>query len=381
MAPSSSSSPAQKIAAVNGFITKRTDAPRLPSLPSSRSPSPPPKKYRSMADIMAVAKYAVVRGDDYSDAECQCCGTGERDDELLLCDKCDRGYHMTCLRPVVVRVPIGHWFCPSCSVQKPVKSFSQKKIVDFFGIQKCSASDKYAPQPDTKRRRRRSVSLVLQKKRRRLVPYTPADDHSRRLAQMRSLATALTALGMVFCDDLIYQQDMAPRSANQAKFEKGGMQVLCKEDIGTVEYCREMASRGECPPLMVVHDSHEGYTVHADGPIKDMTFIAEYTGDVDYIKKREHDDCDSLMTLLSATDPSKSLVICPDKRGNIARFISGINNHTVDGRKRQNLKCVRYNVNGESRVLLVATRDIAVGERLYYDYNGYEHEYPTQHFV
>lgn len=52
-----------------------------------------------------------------------------------------------------------------------------------------------------------------------------------------------------------------------------------------------------------------------------------------------------------------------------------------EGRKKQNCKCVRYSVNGECRVFLVATRDIAQGERLYYDYNGYEHEYPTHHFV
>lgn len=52
-----------------------------------------------------------------------------------------------------------------------------------------------------------------------------------------------------------------------------------------------------------------------------------------------------------------------------------------EGKKKQNCKCVRYSVNDECRVLLVATRDIAKGERLYYDYNGYEHEYPTEHFV
>ena len=70
------------------------------------------------------------------------------------------------------------------------------------------------------------------------------------------------------------------------------------------------------------------YTVEADGPIKDLTWITKYIGDVDYIKNREHDDCDSMMTLLLASNPSKSLVICPDKRGNIARFINGINNFT-----------------------------------------------------
>lgn len=52
-----------------------------------------------------------------------------------------------------------------------------------------------------------------------------------------------------------------------------------------------------------------------------------------------------------------------------------------ESKKKQNLKCVRYDVNGECCVLLVATRDIAKGERLYYDYNGYEHEYPTHHFI
>jgi hypothetical protein len=58
-----------------------------------------------------------------------------------------------------------------------------------------------------------------------------------------------------------------------------------------------------------------------------MTLIAEYTGDVDYMFNRMTDDSDNLMGLLFPYDSSKELVICPDKRGNIARFISGINNH------------------------------------------------------
>lgn len=70
------------------------------------------------------------------------------------------------------------------------------------------------------------------------------------------------------------------------------------------------------------------FTVQADRFIKDLTIITEYTGDVDFLSNREHDDGDSMMTLLLAKDPSKSLVICPDKRSNIARFINGINNHT-----------------------------------------------------
>ncbi|XP_039063131.1 probable Histone-lysine N-methyltransferase ATXR5 [Hibiscus syriacus] len=359
---------------------RRTEAPRR--LPS---PSSPPRKLRPISEILKRAKYAVVERAEYSDIFCEQCGSGERPEELLLCDKCDKGFHMKCLRPIVVRIPIGSWLCPKCSGQKPIRRFSQKKIIDFFKIQKTGDGKKKCSRIKvkkyTRKRRRRSVSLVLLKKRRRLLPFIPSEDPNQRLRQMGTLASALTAMQMKFSDELTYSSSMAPRSANQAKFEDGGMQVLSKEDMETLELCRAMSRRGECPPFIVVFDSCEGYTVETDAQIKDMTFIAEYTGDVDYIRNRENDDCDSMMTLLLATNPCESLVICPDKRGNIARFINGINNHTPEGKKKQNCKCVRYGVNGECRVLLVATRDIAKGERLYYDYNGYEHEYPTHHFV
>ncbi|KAK4754192.1 hypothetical protein SAY87_002296 [Trapa incisa] len=354
--------------------------------PCMMSPSSvPQKKRKSMTEILAVAKYAVVERDDYNNVNCEKCGSGDQSDEILLCDKCDKGFHMKCLRPIVVRVPFGSWFCPECCGQRRVRRFPQNKVLEFFRIQKsCETWDtkdgSLSPQ-DSRKRRRRWAPPVFQKKRRRLLPFIPHKDHDRRLQEMSSLASALTASKMEFCDDLYYSQALAPRSANQAKFEKGGIQVLPREDIETFEQCRAMCKTGIFPPLVVRYDSCEGLTVEADAPIKDMTFITEYTGDVDFLDNRNNDDCDGIMTLLLANDPSKSLVICPDKRGNIARFINGINNHSIDGKKKQNCKCVRYNVNGECRVLIVATRDIAEGERLYYDYNGHEDAYPTHHFI
>ncbi|XP_057471060.1 histone-lysine N-methyltransferase ATXR6 [Actinidia eriantha] len=319
---------------------------------------------------------------DYSDTCCELCGSGEYPSELLLCDKCDRGFHLFCLRPILVSVPKGSWFCSYCSDHKKPKSFPfvQTKIVDFFRIQRSSEPTQKLS-PDSRKRRKRTCSLLVSKKRRKLLPFNPSEDPTRRLEQMASLASALTASGADFSNELTYMPGMAPRSANSSDLEQGGMQVLPKEDLATLYLCKNMMERGECPPLMVVFDPREGFTVEADRFIKDLTIITEYVGDVDYLKNRENDDGDSMMTLLYAADPSKSLVVCPDKRSNIARFINGINNHTPDGRKKQNLKCVRFDVNGESRVLLVANRDIPKGERLYYDYNGYEHEYPTEHFV
>ncbi|XP_041009843.1 histone-lysine N-methyltransferase ATXR6 [Juglans microcarpa x Juglans regia] len=314
---------------------------------------------------------------------CEECGSGDFPAKLLLCDKCDQGYHLFCLRPILVSVPKGSWFCPACSKhQIKLNSFPlvQTKIVDFFRIQRSSDSTQKLSQ-DYRKKRKRAGSLVISKKKRRLLPFNPSEDPARRLEQMASLATALTATGTEFSNELTYMPGMAPRSANCAALEQGGMQVLSKEDTEALKLCKSMMERGEWPPLMVVFDPHEGFTVEADRFIKDLTIITEYVGDVDYLKNRENDDGDSMMTLLSAANPSKRLVICPDKHSNIARFINGINNHTPDGKKKQNLKCVRFDVNGECRVLLIANRDIPKGERLYYDYNGYEHEYPTEHFV
>ncbi|KAG5062626.1 hypothetical protein JHK85_003809 [Glycine max] len=289
------------------------------------------------------------------DVSCEECGGGHSPSKLILCDKCDRGYHLFCLRPILPSVPKGSWFCPSCSNHKP----------------------KY-----TRRKRKRGGGLVVSKKKRKLLAFVPSEDPNRRLEQMASLATALTTTKTEFSNQLTYMLGMAPRSANRPALERGGMQVvLSKEDTETLNLCKRMMERGEWPPLMVVFDPLEGFTVEADRSIKDLTIITEYVGDVDFLKNRENDDGDSIMTLLSASDPSRTLVICPDKRSNIARFINGINNHTPEGKKKQNLKCVRFDVGGECRVLLIANRDITKGERLYYDYNGDEHEYPTEHFV
>ncbi|KAL5199934.1 hypothetical protein ABZP36_021137 [Zizania latifolia] len=325
------------------------------------------------------ATRAVKVEEDDDDVRCEACGSGESAAELLLCDGCDRGLHIFCLRPILPRVPAGDWFCPSCAsppsrksqVTKMPKQFPlvQTKIVDFFKIQRGPAAAAESSE-GKKRKRKPTGSRVVSKKKRKLLPFNPSDDPAARLRQMASLATALTATGAVFSNELTYAPVMAPRSANRAALESGGMQVLPKEDAETLNLCKRMMETGEWPPLLVVYDPVEGFTVEADRFIKDLTIITEYVGDVDYLRNREHDDGDSMMTLLSAATPSKSLVICPDKRSNIARFINGINNHTPDGRKKQNLKCVRYDVDGECRVLLVANRDISKGERLYYDYNG-----------
>jgi hypothetical protein len=44
-------------------------------------------------------------------APCRICGLGNRFKDILLCDGCDKGYHMDCLRPQLRVAPVGAWYC------------------------------------------------------------------------------------------------------------------------------------------------------------------------------------------------------------------------------------------------------------------------------
>jgi bromodomain adjacent to zinc finger domain protein 1A len=35
-------------------------------------------------------------------------------EQTLLCDECNKGYHMYCLKPKMSTVPKGDWFCIKC---------------------------------------------------------------------------------------------------------------------------------------------------------------------------------------------------------------------------------------------------------------------------
>lgn len=53
---------------------------------------------------------------------CEVCHQCNREDRMLLCDGCDRGYHLECLTPPLDEVPIEEWFCPDCSQNNQTNS-------------------------------------------------------------------------------------------------------------------------------------------------------------------------------------------------------------------------------------------------------------------
>ena len=124
------------------------------------------------------------------------------------------------------------------------------------------------------------------------------------------------------------------------------------------------------PPLQIIHDPNVGFTTVALEDIKKHTVIAEYVGEVTTVEHTAGSSSDSLMFLLSTGDNSTSLMIDPTATGNIARFLSGINNRSNLSRKNANVRTRRFVIDGQCRVALFTSRKITAGETLHYDYNA-----------
>ena len=83
----------------------------------AKSPKAEEKKHNFGAGMEGVegmevnpAVYEAPRVDQL----CEMCAGGHHEDQMILCDKCDNGYHMYCLIPPLEGVPPGDWFCPNC---------------------------------------------------------------------------------------------------------------------------------------------------------------------------------------------------------------------------------------------------------------------------
>ncbi|XP_032515174.2 remodeling and spacing factor 1 isoform X1 [Danaus plexippus] len=75
-------------------------------------------------------KRARTLQENSSEGSCTRCGSGEQPEWILLCDRCDGGYHASCLKPVLLLVPEGDWFCPECSHMMLITEL-EKELVKY----------------------------------------------------------------------------------------------------------------------------------------------------------------------------------------------------------------------------------------------------------
>ncbi|XP_015763887.1 PREDICTED: bromodomain adjacent to zinc finger domain protein 1A-like [Acropora digitifera] len=60
-------------------------------------------------------------------ARCRLCKRKGDAEHMLLCDGCDRGHHMYCLKPPIKEVPEGHWFCSDCRPKETRRGERRKR--------------------------------------------------------------------------------------------------------------------------------------------------------------------------------------------------------------------------------------------------------------
>ena len=48
------------------------------------------------------------------DLPCKVCHLPNQPSKMLLCDRCNKGFHTFCLQPPLTSIPFGNWFCPAC---------------------------------------------------------------------------------------------------------------------------------------------------------------------------------------------------------------------------------------------------------------------------
>ena len=80
---------------------------------------------------LATLERAVMWSRSLMNVRCRICRRKGGDEYMLLCDGCDHGYHTYCLRPPLLSVPEGDWFCHDCSPVTPVKPRQRTQRVTF----------------------------------------------------------------------------------------------------------------------------------------------------------------------------------------------------------------------------------------------------------
>lgn len=69
---------------------------------------------RSVIPLQACLDACILWEKSVANVRCRICRRNKDDDSLLLCDGCNSGFHLYCLRPPLHSIPSGDWFCVSC---------------------------------------------------------------------------------------------------------------------------------------------------------------------------------------------------------------------------------------------------------------------------
>ena len=320
------------------------------------------------------------------------------------CEKCKNIFHQQCFRDKNLNQKEKKILCEKCE-KKISNELRSKKISDYFKSKKLIGFKRYKdssksenPSSPKKINLTSDIGREIQiyAKINRAIEKNNLEDvcsvklrlprkMSKALEEksMKSLFRGLEVKNIQFSDDLVFLEKDCPAELNNSLLESS-IQKLSDENKEIYYKFKEKSRLGIYAPVEVVDDPEQRFIVRALDDMVTNTLVCEYSGEVSLARNRLFDDNDSIMDLIHSPTSDTSLVICPEKYGNLARFLSGINNcyKLLKKRKKQNVFSLRVNIDGSVHVLLITSRKIKKGEILYYDYNaGGYNTYNTEHFV
>ena len=240
---------------------------------------------------------------------CEICGKGDDEDLIIICDKCNKGFHLYCLTPILPSVPSGDWFCSKCCEKKQQQyrtvrhklEESQSLIVDFFKLERpIPVVSKYELRSSTVKASSIMTAVPSTSKRSGYLKcYNPSTNPEKIKNQHVALASAMYQQGIAYSYELVYKEGCKP-SMNSVKYDEQRhlLREMCKSDRAVYDTTKRLAKEGYMVPVIVRQDKIQGFVVIADEIIKKDTLLTEYIGEVDILAKNEQNSNDSIMDLL-----------------------------------------------------------------------------------
>ncbi|XP_053204430.1 remodeling and spacing factor 1-like [Panonychus citri] len=145
------------------------------------------------------------------DTPCQRCGKYDHPDWILLCDKCDVGFHTACLRPPLMSIPEGDWFCPPCENKLLIEKLQERFEVLSKALEKKELEE-------MRKQRLKQVELSLNQ----LFKPKPVENHRKSTEEREYEEKPVKKYSKRFSDE---ESDME-RSDNESDGESDESEYL-----------------------------------------------------------------------------------------------------------------------------------------------------------
>ncbi|KAM6242198.1 tyrosine-protein kinase BAZ1B isoform 1-T1 [Porphyrio hochstetteri] len=81
-------------------------------------------------------------------ARCKVCRKKGEDDKLILCDECNKAFHLFCLRPALYEIPDGEWQCPACQPATARRSSRGRNYAEDSAEDEGEEDEEASDEPD-----------------------------------------------------------------------------------------------------------------------------------------------------------------------------------------------------------------------------------------